>query len=186
MKKIFCALALSILCLTGCQSNKSKSVDITKTWKSGEQKKDFYKKDLGNPDEENEKEDWDELIWRDYPINDSYNGLLTLQYHKDMDLKDGNYYFIDWIWSAIGTKDDFLKIYNYYVNQYGKPLSSLCNNTIVTFDIREITSDDNRIFYSDGDHLGLVLKYKEDTNTIELTWPVTLSPEDLSTSEEES
>lgn len=185
MKKILCVLTLSIFCLVGCQNNKSKDTDITKIWKSGEQEKDFYKKDFENPDEENEEDYFDELVWRDYHINDSYSGLLTLQYDKDNSNEIGKYYFIDWIWSAIGTKDDFLKIYNYYVNQYGKPLSSLYDNTVITFDIREATPEDRHL-YSDGDHLGLVLKYKEDTNTIELIWPVTLSPDDLSDTENET
>lgn len=186
MKKILCVLTLSIFCLVGCQNNKSKDTDITKIWKSGEQEKDFYKKDFGNPDEENDGDDFDELIWRDYHINDSYSGLLTLQYRKDEDgLDSEDYYFIDWIWSAIGTKDDFLKIYNYCVNQYGKPWKTFKDNEYVTFDIREATPADTRI-YSDGDHLGLALRYKEDSNTIELIYPAFISAEDLTNTDTNS
>lgn len=188
MKKILCILVLSIFCLTGCQNNKPKNIDLTKICKSGEQKKDFYKKDFGNPDEENDGDDFDELVWRNYSINDSYSGLLTLRYYKDWDnLKDGDYYFIDWTWSTVGTKDDFLKIYNYCVNQYGKPWKTRTfkDNEYVGFDIREATPEDIWI-YSDGGRLGLLLSYKETTNTIELVYPNYISHENFVSTEDET
>ena len=186
MKKILCALVLSMICLTGCQSNKSKNADITENWKTGELKKDFYKKDFGVPDEEHEQDLWDEIVWRNYPINDSYSGLLTLQYDKDNSNEVGNYYFIDWVWSAISTKDDFLKIYNYCVNLYGKPLNALNNNEYVVFDVREATPNDVHL-YEEGSRLGLSIYYKESDNTIKITYPAYISPEDLtSLSEEET
>lgn len=180
MKRIIYILIISALCLTGCQ-NKAKDINIIETWKTGSLQKDFYKKDFDKPSKEDE--DNEEIIWNDYAIN-KIHGILTVYYVNNSGNNADNYYFSYWDWTSIGVKDDFLKLYNFFTNQYGKPYKISNDNTYILFDIRESSPEYG--LYTEGEHQGLSLQYSENTNTIELTWPVTLSPDDLSDTENET
>lgn len=61
----------------------------------------------------------------------------------------------------------------------------LNNNEYVVFDVKEATSNDI-LLYEEGSHLGLSIYYKENDNTIKITYPAYISPEDLTSTEEET
>lgn len=175
MKKIFCILALSMLCLTGCQNKTEKTMDFTKKLEAGNLKENFFEKELGKPDKDDKNEMY-RFAWNNYELINSFHGLLELGYGGNNE-EDGCW-IPCWKWTSAGTKDSFLNLYNTLVGIYGKPSYTSNDNTKITFSFKEDTLSNGYngyVKYCDdyGLKMSIALMYDEGSNMITVIWPST-------------
>ena len=171
MKKILCALVLSMFYLTGCQNNKTEeTADFTQKLEAGNLKEDSFEKKLGKPDKENKNEMMYKFAWNDYELVDSFHGLLELGCGKNDD------WIPCWKWTSGGTKDSFLNLYNTLVGIYGKPKYTSDDGINISFPFKEdvlASGYNGYVKYCDdyGLEMSIFLGYDEESNMITVVWP---------------
>lgn len=181
MKKSFFIAAAITLCITGCgKINISKDANILSTMVLGKQEKDFYKKSLGNPDSDKNTN----LIWNNYEIIHGLNGTLSAQVLND-NSDNTKSIICEWDWTCVGTKDDYIKIYQYFTNEYGNPYISNKYNTQAIFLPKKETRTLQRLD-SSGTHdvniyQSISLYYDESTNTINFMYPYPIDKDEEDT-----
>lgn len=117
MKKIFCALVLSILCLSGCSNNKTQeNLNITQCMKKDDAQKLDVISTLGEPSGEDITNEYESYTWNKYELLKGYTGVLQFNVSTNIDS-------ISWLWRITGDDKDYKKIYSAIINEFGKEYS---------------------------------------------------------------
>jgi hypothetical protein len=181
MKKLFCITVIIMFCITGCGKIKmSKDTNILSAMVLGKQQKSFYEKTLGNPDlNENTK-----LVWNNYEMTQGLTGILSAVILND-NSDNTKSIVCEWDWTCVGTKDDYIKIYQYFTNEYGNPYVSNKYNTQAIFLPKKETITFQRSD-SSGTHdvniyQSISLYYDEGTNTINFMYPYPIDKDEKDT-----
>ena len=160
MRKVFFVVALSILCIGGCRKNDREISDISSTLIVGKEiDNNFYKETLGEPDSNINGT----LVWNNYELVKNYLGTLTTWiYEYPNSTKIG---IASWMWTCVGTKDDYFKIHQIFTTQYGKAIPIRDDNTWCAFQIEDDPRGNNEYTYE------AELRYDTENNTINFSWP---------------
>ena len=117
MKKIFCILVLSMLCLTSCSNNKTQEkLNILQCMKKDDTQKFGIVSILGEPDGQEITDNYESYTWNKYELLKGYMGVLQFNVSTKIDS-------ISWLWRITGDDKDYKKIYSAIINEFGKEYS---------------------------------------------------------------